>query len=132
MRHHRLRAVVASRAKTAGLHTEVEKPGLFPPRLDEAGAAEVFIGNWDSKRPAALDLAVISGMRPGCLATTAAAGDKPPWTMKPEGETISGWGPAAKQVWQALEQVRPHRRRSSSGNRQAAAVLVHDVTVGEC
>ena len=77
-RHHRLRVVVASRAKTAGLHSEVEKPGLLPPRLDEAGAvedgvqrgggrrpADVFIGNWDSAVSVSCipNLFVLSGSR---------------------------------------------------------------------
>ena len=89
-RHHRLRALVAGRCRAAGLHTEVEKPGLLPPRLDQGGAAEdglrqgpgrrpadVFVGSWGLSGPAAFDLAVTSGMRSGTLAATASAGGGP-------------------------------------------------------
>ena len=37
--HHRLRNLVAARAKAAGLSPELEKPGLLPPRPELAGCA---------------------------------------------------------------------------------------------
>ena len=87
--------------------------------------ADVYVGNWDQKGPAALDLAVTSGLRPGCLASTAAAGERPavdyearkrqhldtqqlcsaaglqflPLVAEACG---GGWGPAAQRVWTAL------------------------------
>ena len=86
-RHHSLRTLVAARSQAAGFHTEVEKPGLLPPRPEDGGApedggragpgrrpADVWIGNWGLLGPAALDLAVTSGMRLGSLAQTAANG----------------------------------------------------------
>ena len=89
-RHNRLRSVLASRAQAAGLHPEVEKPGLLPPRLDEGGGSEdgvrsgggrrpadVWVGSWGVRGPAAFDLAVTSGMRSGNISAVATAGDKP-------------------------------------------------------
>ena len=86
-RHHSLRTLVAARSQAAGFHTEVEKTGLLPPRPEDGGApedggragpgrrpADVWIGNWGLLGPAALDLAVTSGMRLGPLAQTAANG----------------------------------------------------------
>ena len=43
-RHNRLRAVVAARARAAGLSPEVEKQGLLPQRPEEHGASES--GGW--------------------------------------------------------------------------------------
>ncbi|OLP79378.1 hypothetical protein AK812_SmicGene40337 [Symbiodinium microadriaticum] len=45
-RHNRLRSLLASRAKTAGLDSEVEKPGLLPPRLDAHGGPEDGAAGW--------------------------------------------------------------------------------------
>ncbi|CAJ1362943.1 unnamed protein product, partial [Effrenium voratum] len=77
--------VADSRAQAAGLHVEVEKPGLLPPRLDADGAPENGVPNPAGRRPAdisvanwgihgpALDLAVTCGLRPGQLPQAAAA-----------------------------------------------------------
>ena len=85
-RDNRLRTVLASRAQAAGLHVEVEKPRLLPPRLDAEGApetgvpnpagrrpADIWVANWGIHGPAALDLAVTCGLRPGQLPQAAAA-----------------------------------------------------------
>ena len=59
-RHHRLRSIVAARAHAAGLHPEIEKAGLLPPRPDDGGGpedgarqagggrrpADVWVGSW--------------------------------------------------------------------------------------
>ena len=86
-RHHALRAILAARAKAAGFHTDVEKPGLLPPRPEDGGAgedggsatngrrpADVWVGNWGLLGPAAFDLAVTSGLRSGHLPSIAADG----------------------------------------------------------
>ncbi|CAJ1356341.1 unnamed protein product, partial [Effrenium voratum] len=72
--------------RAGGLHVEVEKPGLLPPRLDAEGApetgvpnpagrrpADIWVANWGIHGPAALDLAVTCGLRPGQLPQAAAA-----------------------------------------------------------
>ena len=89
-RHNRLRSVLASRARAAGLGPEVEKADLLPPRLDEHGAAEdgvrrgsgrrpadVWVGNWGLHGPAAFDFAVTSGMRLECLRGAVVSGGRP-------------------------------------------------------
>ena len=86
-RHHRLRAILAARTQAAGLHTEVEKPGLLPPRPEDGGVpedgsqsgpgrrpADVWVGAWHLLGPAAFDLAVTSGLRQGLVARSAADG----------------------------------------------------------
>ena len=65
-RHHSLRTPGAARSQAAGFHTEVEKPDLLPPRLEDGDAPEdggragpggrpagVWIGNWGLLGPAA-------------------------------------------------------------------------------
>ena len=82
--HNRLRTIVASWGQAGGLGPVVEKPGLLPPRPQAGNAAEdgvtrggdrrpadVYLLLWDLKGPAAFDLAVTSGMRPGSLACSA-------------------------------------------------------------
>ena len=83
-RHNRLRAVVAARARAAGLSPEVEKQGLLPQRPEEHGASEsgsrcdpsqrrpadVYIPAWGAYRLAAFDLAATSGML-GSVASAA-------------------------------------------------------------
>ena len=85
-RHHRLRSVLASKAHSAGLSPEVEKPGLLPPRPDTEGLeeetrngpgrrpADVWVGNWGVHGPAAFDLAVTSGMLQAVLPHTVSSG----------------------------------------------------------
>ena len=88
-RHNRLRNLLALRCDAAGLSPELEKPGLLPPRPTDAGGceagqgvqqgrrpADVFLPMWGLKGPAALDLAVTSGMRPGCLPASASDGGR--------------------------------------------------------
>lgn len=86
-RHHRLRGVLAARTKAAGLHTEIEKPGLLPPRLDAAEGpedspshngrrpADVWVGSWGVHGPAAFDLAVTSGLRQQVFPNTLQSGE---------------------------------------------------------
>ena len=85
--HNRL--VVAARTRAAGTHTEVEKPGLLPPRCDEGGQAEDGAARGSGRRPADVFLEawrpkrllswtwLTSGMRPGNPAAVADAGDRP-------------------------------------------------------
>ena len=137
-RHNRLRSVVAARASAAGLSPEVEKPGLLPLRPDELGAceagtaahsnrrpADVWLPNWGLHGPAALDLAVTSGMRSGVLTQSASAGDHAARTyedrkrqhQRTESQCREqglqfvplvaegcggGWGPAAMKTWRSL------------------------------
>ena len=84
-RHNRLRAVVAARAQAAGLGVEVEKPGLLPLRpAEKDGAdvgrgtgvrrpADVWLAQWGVHGPAALDLAVTSGLRAGATVAQSAS-----------------------------------------------------------
>ena len=88
-RHNRLRAVVAARTRAAGIHTELEKPGLLPPRFDEGRQAEDVAARGSGRRPADVVLEawrpkrllswtwLTSGMRPGNPAAVADAGDRP-------------------------------------------------------
>ena len=140
-RHNCLRAVLAGRAQSAGLSPEVEKPGLLPPRLDAVGApedgvragggrrpADVWVASWGAHGPAAFDLAVTSGMRPGHLVAPADPGGGPaadyearkrrhldtqdlctaqwlqfiPLVAEACG---GGWGPTAVKTWRALAHV---------------------------
>ena len=68
----------------------LEKPGLLPPRLDDAGfpedgvrtacarrPADVWVPSWGLHGPAAFDLAATVGLRPGRHAAVAAAADRP-------------------------------------------------------
>ena len=85
-RHHRLRSVLASKAHSAGLNPEMEKPGLLPPRPDTEDfeeetrngpgrrPADVWIGNWGVHGLAAFDLAVTSGMLQAVLPHTVLSG----------------------------------------------------------
>ena len=89
-RHHRLRSIVAARAHAAGLHPEIEKAGLIPPRPDDSGGpedgarqagggrrpADVWVGSWGLHGAAAFDLAVSSGLRQGSVAASATAGEQ--------------------------------------------------------
>ena len=88
-RHNRLRTVVATWAEAAGLHPEIEKPGLLPARCEHNGASEdgtrqgngrrpadVYIPHWGLRGPAAFDLAVTSGLRTGATAGSAQEGGR--------------------------------------------------------
>ena len=88
-RHNRLRTIVATWASAAGLHPELEKPGLLPPRLEHGGASEdgvrqgpgrrpadVYVPHWGLHGAAAFDLAVTSGLRVGAVAGSAQDGSR--------------------------------------------------------
>ena len=75
-RHNRQRNLLAVRCDAAGLAPELEKSDLLPPRPEDGGAceagrpgqsgrrpADVYLPAWGLKGPAALGLAVTSGMR---------------------------------------------------------------------
>jgi len=67
-RHHAARNEVGLFATTAGMHLELEKPGLLPPSPDTPGSnlrrpADVFLPSWSGGAPAALDLAITSPQR---------------------------------------------------------------------
>eukprot|EP00438_Fugacium_kawagutii_P027391 Skav208438 [mRNA] locus=scaffold1952:148218:149072:+ [translate_table: standard] len=88
-RHNRLRTYLAGRLAAAGLSPELEKPGLLPVRPEEAGLsksgavgvdasgrrpADIYLPAWGLHGPAALDLAVSSGLRSAVLAASAQDG----------------------------------------------------------
>ena len=71
-RHHAARNEVGHFANAAGLHPELEKPGLLPPSPDTPGSnlrrpANVFLPSWPGGAPAALDLAITSPQRLGVI-----------------------------------------------------------------
>ncbi|CAE7275446.1 unnamed protein product [Symbiodinium sp. KB8] len=136
-RHNRLRSLLAARAQAAGLSPELEKPGLLPPRLDDAGfpedgvrtacarrPADVWVPSWGLHGPAAFDLAVTVGLRPGRHAAVAAAADRPAAdyearksshlntraVCEAQGlqfiplvvEANGGWAPSAVRTWKEL------------------------------
>ncbi|CAK9113266.1 unnamed protein product [Durusdinium trenchii] len=114
-RHHALRAILAARAKAAGFHTDVEKPGLLPPRPEDGGAgedggsatngrrpADVWVGNWGLLGPAAFDLAVTSGLRSGHLPSIAADGRRLTILALVAEACSGGWGPTALKTWKEL------------------------------
>ena len=137
-RHNRLRTVVATKAASAGLSPEIEKEGLLPQRPDELGASEsgsvapsgrrpadVYLPAWGVHGPAALDLAVTSGMRNTVLAASAADGasaashyeDRKRAFLQTatlcSGQGLQflpliaeacggGWGPTAMKTWRVL------------------------------
>ena len=94
MRHNTLRDLVLRLAKSAGHHAVAEKPGLLPPRLNIGGAwenglagsatrrvlaqdrrpADVWLPTWMGGLPAAIDLAVTSGLQSALLELTATDG----------------------------------------------------------
>ena len=116
-RHNRLRTLVASWARAAGHHVEVEKPGLFArPHLDVGGGSDFrqHVGNWTRKGRWRWTSLVI---RPGCL-----AGERPAVDYEARKQQHldtqqlcnvaglqflplvaeacgGGWGPAAQWVW---------------------------------
>lgn len=88
-RHNRLRTYLAGRLAAAGLSPELEKPGLLPLRPEEAGLSEsgavgvdasgrrpadIYLPAWGLHGPAALDLAVSSGLCSVVLAQSAQDG----------------------------------------------------------
>jgi hypothetical protein len=85
-RHNLLRNQVFHTCLEAGLAPELERPGLLQPRPHLGSApengtsnteerrrpADVYIPRWKRGAPAALDLAVTSGLRPDMVARSAA------------------------------------------------------------
>ena len=81
--------MLAARAQAAGLHPEVERPGLLPPRSDQDGLpedardrngrrpADIYLPNWGVHGPVAFDLAVTTGLRSGSLHTLLSDTDRP-------------------------------------------------------
>jgi hypothetical protein len=92
IRHNRLRDTVFRVAHAAGLRPEIEKPGLLRPRLligitEEDGKcrggsrgpegrrpADVYLPAWRLGKPAAIDLAVTSGLGLGLTSLSAENG----------------------------------------------------------
>ena len=137
-RHNRLRSILAARVQAAGLTVEVEKSGLLPlrPDADEAAAggrgmghrrpADVWVAQWGLHGPAALDLAVTSGMRTGAaLAQSAQSSQAAVEAYEAQKRThlqtakhcadeglqfiplvaeacSGGWGPTAAETWRVL------------------------------
>ena len=82
LRHNAARDALYADACEAGIRAEKEKTGLLPPRPDEdslreerlsAGRrpADVWLASWDGSGPAAIDLAITSGMRADRLSAAA-------------------------------------------------------------
>ena len=153
-RHNLLRNLLAARCKTAGLLPEIEKANLLPPRPELAGGAEdgshtssqrrpadVWVPQWNLHGPAALDLAVTSGMRQGHLAATAADGGRATLDYEvrkcqhqntfqlcsSEGLQFlpllvegcaGGWGPTATKTWHQLSAALSARSGESSSVEQ--------------
>ena len=138
-RHNRLRTVLAERAAAAGLSPEVEKAGLLPARPPEHGSceaggvsgqqgrrpADVYLPSWGLHGPAALDLAVTSGMRGAILPASASDGAQPCLAYEDRKRSHlqtaqqcadqgiqflplvaeacgGGWGPVAVRTWRSL------------------------------
>ena len=90
-RHNAERNGVLYQSLSAGLTAEIERPGLLPPRIEEEGPAaheatdaatrasgrrpaDVYIPRWHGGIPAALDLAISSGLRSDALRASAMDG----------------------------------------------------------
>ena len=139
-RHNLLRNEVFHQCNSSGLTPELERPGLLQPRplagpLHESGAArdpnvnrrpaDVFLPKWRRGAPAALDLAVTSGLRKDLVAKSAKDGSSAVKAYEDhkrshlDTETIclqegitfiplvceadgGGWGPSAHRVWSEL------------------------------
>ena len=138
-RHNLLRNQVFYTCLGAGLAPELERPGLLEPRpllgpTPENGVpnaegqrrpADVYIPRWRGGAPAALDLAVTSGLRPDMVARSAANGNaatvayedfkrehlNTQQLYQQEGITFipviaeadgGGWGPEAHKVFNEL------------------------------
>ena len=139
-RHNLLRNEVFFQCNSAGLNPELERPGLLQPRpltgaVQESGAdrhpqslrrpADVYLPRWRRGMPAALDLAVTSGLKTDMVRRSAENGSAAviayedykrsfldtDTTCQEEGinfiplmcEADGGaWGPAANTVWSEL------------------------------
>ena len=90
-RHNTERNGVLYQSLSAGMSAEIERPGLLPPRIEEEGPAahevtdavtrasgrrpaDVYIPRWHGGIPAALDLAITSGLRTDALRNSALDG----------------------------------------------------------
>ena len=79
LRHHSVRNFIYRRAMAAGLHPELEKPGLLIPLAPGENSraqrlrrpADLFLPAWVGGSPAALDFAVTAPQRQGTLAQAA-------------------------------------------------------------
>ena len=79
LRHHSVRNFVYRRAVAAGLHPELEKPGLLIPLApgentraqNRRRPADLYLPAWVGGSPAALDFAVTAPQRQGTLARAA-------------------------------------------------------------
>ena len=143
-RHNLLRNEVFHLCNSTGLNPELERPGLLKPRpltgsAQESGAerdpnatrrpADVFLPRWRRGAPAALDLAVTSGLRADTLNKTIDDGSSAvkayehhkrsyldtESTCREEGINFipliceadgGGWGPAANAVWNEIAKLK--------------------------
>ena len=79
LRHHSVRNFIYRRAMAAGLHPELEKPGLLIPLAPGENSraqrlrrpADLFLPAWVEGSPAAVDFAVTAPQRQGTLAQAA-------------------------------------------------------------
>ena len=155
-RHNLLRNEVYYICNSAGLHPELEKPGLLQPRpnsgaVQESGSsrssdgnrrpADVYLPRWQRGTPAALDLAVTSGLQADMVdrsSEDAAAATTSYEDLKrshldtenkcrDDGLTFipivveadgGGWGKAAHQVWSELAK----RKAIIAGERDSTMV----------
>ena len=139
-RHNLLRNEVFHQCNSAGLNPELEKPGLLQPRplfgaSQENGVqrdpqalrrpADVYLPRWRRGKPAALDLAVTSGLKRDMVERSAETGSAAVTTYEDFKRNYlateatcqenglnfipliceadgGGWGPAANAVWSEL------------------------------
>ena len=143
-RHNLLRNEIFHQCNSAGLNPELERQGLLQPRplsgvTQESGAnrdpnelrrpADVYLPRWRRGIPAALDLAITSGLRSDIVNRSAADGSAAVLAYEDfkrsylDTETIcqdngikfipiiceadgGGWGPAAHAVWSELAKAK--------------------------
>ena len=140
-RHHAARNRGAAFASAAGLHPELEKPGLLQPRPDQPNAgqrrpADIYLPAWNGT-PAALDFAITSPHRldappeardiPGAAVTayenfkrsyldTAADCTSQGIAFLPMvGEPTAGWGPSAMCTFKSFAKAHVAGSERSSG-----------------
>eukprot|EP00973_Karenia_brevis_P085969 11922986-Karenia_brevis.AAC.1 len=75
--HHGARNQGCRFAHNAGLHPELEKPGLLQPSPEQPGAsgrrpADVYLPSWTNGMPAALDFAITSPHRLNVIGRSSA------------------------------------------------------------
>ena len=156
-RHHQLRNAVHRFAAGAGLHPELEKPGLLVATLPEEEAqaerrpADVYLPTWAHGTPAALDFAVTAPqrqeyLREASLEALAAAGKYSAHKRDYKGteaacrdqgiaflpmvaEASGAWAPEALKVLRQMAAAAAARRGTTTGAELARALECTSVCV---